>query len=53
MGKKKSFKRGQGYTKKDWDDVESPELSAEQIAKAKPFAEVFPELMASKKRGSQ
>jgi len=33
MGKQqKSFKPGRGYTKKDWDDVQSPELTAEQIA---------------------
>jgi hypothetical protein len=42
--KQKSFKPGYGYTKKDWDDVQSPELTDEQMAKAKPFAEVFPEL---------
>jgi len=52
MGKpKKSFKAGHGYTKKDWDGVESPELSAADIAKAKPFAEVLPELAASIRRG--
>jgi uncharacterized protein (DUF4415 family) len=52
MGKaQKKFKPGQGYTKKDWDDVQSPELTDEQMAKAKPFAEVFPELAASIRRG--
>jgi uncharacterized protein (DUF4415 family) len=52
MGKvQKKFKPGQGYTKMDWDDVQSPELTDEQIAKAKPFAEVFPELAASIRRG--
>jgi len=52
MGKRqKSFKPGQGFTKKDWDDVESPELTAEEIAKAKPFAKAFPELAASIRRG--
>ena len=52
MGKvQKKFKPGQGYTKQDWDDVQSPELTDEQIAKAKPFAEVFPELAASIRRG--
>jgi uncharacterized protein (DUF4415 family) len=41
-----------GYSaKKDWDDVQSPELTDEQMAKAKPFAEVFPELAASIRRG--
>jgi uncharacterized protein (DUF4415 family) len=52
MGKvQKIFKSGQGYTKKDWEDVQSPELTDEQMAKAKPFAEVFPELAASIRRG--
>jgi uncharacterized protein (DUF4415 family) len=52
MGKQqKSFKPGRGYTEKDWDDVQSPELTAEEIAKAKPFAELFPELAASIRRG--
>jgi uncharacterized protein (DUF4415 family) len=33
MGKpNKSFKPGHGYSKKDWDDVQSPELPAEDIA---------------------
>jgi uncharacterized protein (DUF4415 family) len=47
----KSFKPGPGYTRKDWDDVQSRELTTEEIAKAKPFAEVFPELAASIRRG--
>ena len=48
MGKaQKKFKPGSGYTKKDWDDVQSPELTDEQMDKARPFAEVFPELAAS------
>jgi uncharacterized protein (DUF4415 family) len=52
MGKQqKSFKPGQGYAKEDWDAVQSPELTDEQMAKAKPFAEVFPELAASIRRG--
>jgi uncharacterized protein (DUF4415 family) len=52
MGKRqKPFKAGPGYSKKDWDDVQSPELTAEEMAKAKPFAQVFPELAASIRRG--
>jgi uncharacterized protein (DUF4415 family) len=52
MGKQqKSFKPGRGYTRKDWDDVESPELTAEQLAQAKPFAEALPDLAASIRRG--
>src|SRR3954453_1039486 len=47
----KKFRPGRGYTQKDWDDVQSPELTAEQIAKAKRFAEVFPELPPSIRKG--
>lgn len=32
-------------------DPDNPELTNEQIAKAKPFAEVFPDLAASIRRG--
>ncbi|MTH36656.1 hypothetical protein GL279_18970 [Paracoccus limosus] len=34
----------QGYTRADWDAVDSPELTAEELAQARPFAEVFPAL---------
>ena len=52
MGKQqKSFKPGQGYTRKDWDDVQSPELTDEEMAKAKPFAEALPALAASIRKG--
>ena len=44
---KRAFKPGQGFTKQDWDDVQSPEMTDDQIAQARPFAEVFPELAAS------
>lgn len=45
---KKVFKPGQGYTKKDWDEVgDNPEWTKEDFANARPFAEVFPELAAS------
>jgi hypothetical protein len=43
----KKFEPGHGYSKKDWDDIHSPELSDEQIGKAKPFAEILPQLAAS------
>lgn len=47
----KTFKPGQGYAKADWDAVsDNPEWTAEDFAKAKPFAEVFPDLAASIKR---
>ncbi|MEO8667259.1 MAG: BrnA antitoxin family protein [Bauldia sp.] len=40
----KKFRPGRGYTKADWDAVDSPELTDEQIAKGKPFKEALPEL---------
>ena len=50
-GKKlKEFVPGRGYTKEDWDAVDSPELTDEELATAKPFAEVFPDLAESIKR---
>lgn len=49
MAKRKTSLRG--FTKKDLEAVESPELTDEQMAKARPFAEVFPELAASIRRG--
>ena len=40
-----------GYTKADMDDVsDSPEFTADEIAVAKPFAEVLPEVAASARR---
>jgi uncharacterized protein (DUF4415 family) len=33
-----------GYTKADWDEVDSPELTDEQLARAKPFTEASPAL---------
>jgi uncharacterized protein (DUF4415 family) len=48
----KSYKLGKGYSRKDWDAVsDNPELSDEQLAKAKPFAEALPELAAPIRRG--
>lgn len=44
------FMPGRGYSKEDWDEVDSPDLTPEQLAEAKPFAEVFPELAASIRR---
>ena len=41
-----------GYTKADWDEVsDNPEWTEEDFANAKPFAEAFPDLDASIKRG--
>jgi uncharacterized protein (DUF4415 family) len=46
----KGFTPGRGYTKADWDAVDSPELTDEQLAQARPFAEVFPDLAESIRR---
>ena len=46
----KEFQEGRGYTKEEWDDLEIPELTAEQIAQARPFGEVFPDLAESIRR---
>jgi uncharacterized protein (DUF4415 family) len=48
----KAFERGRGYSKEDWDAVsDNPEWTKEDFAKAKPMAEILPELAASAKRG--
>lgn len=33
-----------GYTREDWDAVESPELTDKELANARPFTEAFPDL---------
>ncbi len=49
--KKAAFQPGRGYSKADWDEVsDSPEATAEELAEAKPFAEVFPELAEKMRR---
>jgi uncharacterized protein (DUF4415 family) len=49
--KLKEFVPGRGYSKEDWDEVsDNPELTDEELAQAKPFAEAFPELAASIRR---
>lgn len=50
MTSSKTFRSGRGYTRKDWGAVRSPEPSAKQLAKAKPFKDALPELYASIKR---
>ena len=49
-----SVKKRTGYSQKDLRDVsDNPELTKSDFARAKPFAEVFPDLAASirKRRG--
>jgi uncharacterized protein (DUF4415 family) len=46
------FREERGYAKADWDEVsDNPEITTEEFAQAKPFAEVFPELAAAMRRG--
>ena len=47
----KDFEPGHGFERKDWDEVsDTPELTDEEIAQAKPFSEVFPELATAIRR---
>ncbi|MFG1297396.1 BrnA antitoxin family protein [Xanthobacter variabilis] len=47
----KAFEPGHGFSKQDWDEVsDTPELTAADVAQARPFAEAFPDLMDSIKR---
>ena len=47
----KQFEPGHGFSRQDWDEVsDNPEWTEEDIRKAKPFAEVFPELMENIRR---
>ncbi|WP_274628356.1 BrnA antitoxin family protein [Arvimicrobium flavum] len=46
------FVEGRGYGIEDWNDVsDNPEFSADDLKKAKPFAEAFPELAENIRRG--
>jgi uncharacterized protein (DUF4415 family) len=47
-----SSRKKKGYTAKDLKEVsDNPEWTKEDFARARPFAEVFPELAASIRRG--
>lgn len=48
---KTEFEPGRGYTKEDWDAVDSPPLTDAELAQMRPFSEVFPGLAESIKRG--
>jgi len=51
MTRPKQFQPGRGYSKADWDAVsDNPEWTEEDFKNARPFAEVFPDLMASIQR---
>ena len=50
------FVPGRGYTQEDWDEVsDTPEITDEQWATARPLAETMPELVEAmeRRRGSQ
>ena len=40
--KLKTFEQGRGYTKEDWDAVDFPELTDEDLTKMRPASEVLP-----------
>lgn len=44
------FQPGRGYTKEDWDAVDSPELTDEELSQIRPFREVFPEMYEALQR---
>jgi uncharacterized protein (DUF4415 family) len=49
--KKTDFRPGRGYSKTDWDAVsDTPEVTAEELAQARPFDLVFPDQAASARR---
>lgn len=48
----KAFVPGRGYSREDWDAVDSPELTDEQLAQGRPFSEVHPELAANMRRSA-
>ncbi len=45
-----SFKTGRGYTEAEWSEADIPPLTDEELAQARPFADVFPELAARMRR---
>jgi uncharacterized protein (DUF4415 family) len=52
MAEDPKFTPGRSYNKKDWDEVsDNPEWTADDFGRAKPFAEVFPEMAATLRRG--
>ena len=48
--RKDTFEPGRGYSREDWEAVESPEATDDQLARARPFGEAFPQLAESIKR---
>lgn len=48
---KATFETGRGYSKSDWNAVDSPEITDQQIAQRTSFADAFPDLAAKRGRG--
>jgi uncharacterized protein (DUF4415 family) len=38
------FVAGRGYSKEDWEAVENPDLTQDEMAAARPFRDVFPDM---------
>jgi uncharacterized protein (DUF4415 family) len=38
----KEFKSGRGYSREDWDAIDSPELTDEELARMRPAKDVLP-----------
>ena len=50
-GKRMNKIAGRGHTQADLDEVsDNPEFTADEMARAKPFAQAFPDLAASMRR---
>ena len=53
----KKFTPGRGYTKEDWDAVDNPELTDDELANLKPAREVLPpeffEALEKRRRGQR
>jgi uncharacterized protein (DUF4415 family) len=49
----KEFVPGRGYTKEDWDDADSPPITAEEAAGFRPLREADPELYATIMRNKE
>ncbi|MCR5857751.1 BrnA antitoxin family protein [Mesorhizobium sp. J428] len=46
----KEFQPGRGYSKEDWDAVDSPEPTEEELRQARPFREAMPDLYETLQR---
>lgn len=44
VAKLKEFKPGRGYTEADWNAVDFPEMTDQELANARPAKEVLPRI---------